>query len=1110
VIVSLEQLAFDSFTYGSQGKGRDLFNRGNVYAFKSVIDSFGEFQVRGTYLYSVRIGYFPESDSAAFQCTCPHFADGFFCKHIWASILESDQLNIFPGLKGRNAIEVKRGGGADDERKIINTAAGDIRPQLTHGHGGQVNMALTKLEQKNKKNFVPNWRLSLKKAEKRVASQQVGIHPDSNRPQTNAKVAHFVINLSASIETSRLSVHFFLQEHLKNGALGVIKQAELSHKLIPLFLDETDRSILWNLLGKSETKTQYYSHYERGVASASIPLEHAEEILEQISKTGRFHFLKNSDYYSYSDRNERPELGPYSYSSQTWALKLLIERAGKSFILTGRLTDGSQSRQIAEIIGRVGKFIFFNDLMVPSTVESSLAWLDLFKKNEKVGIPEREIDAFLEYFYSGASNVALELPEEIKFKEITSIGPTVRMTISTVDESQLLEALIDFNYSGQFIASDSPSPILVQVEQRQIIHRDLIAEAAVMAQFKSINPFIDVNGGAFPETEMLPLIEGALGLGWEVIAHKKNVRRPKDFQLNISSGIDWFDLNANFNFDGYTEFLPRLISAIKSGQRFIQLGDGTYGMLPVEWLKKFGPIASMGRATDSGIRLNKLQALFLNASLDDNEKFKADRKFKALKTIIDDFKDCAPISPGESFNGRLRQYQKEGLSWLSTIAKHEIGGILADDMGLGKTIQVLALLLQAKEKTSKKATRYPTLIVAPKSLIFNWQKEAEKFTPSLKVLNFTGPKRHENSAAFEGHDVILTTYQTLRIDIEELQKKKFDFFILDEAHFIKNPEAQASMACRLITATKKISLSGTPVENSLTDLFSILAVVTPGLFNDEQAQRWSRTNDPEEVQILSRALRPFILRRTKEQVLKDLPSRTEQVLYCELSPNERRRYSELKAYYWSQLSGKLKEKGLARSKIEILEALLRLRQAACHQGLLDDKLKGSSSAKFELLFDQLDTIIEDGHKVLIFSQFTSLLGLLSQQLQDKGIRFEYLDGKTTDRAERVEKFQSDPAIKVFLLSLKAGGVGLNLTAADYVFVLDPWWNPQAEAQAIDRTHRIGQTKKVFAYKIIAKDTVEEKILEMQNAKKELAKVIVSHEKGVLKNLKMEDLQALFA
>jgi SNF2 family DNA or RNA helicase len=403
-------------------------------------------------------------------------------------------------------------------------------------------------------------------------------------------------------------------------------------------------------------------------------------------------------------------------------------------------------------------------------------------------------------------------------------------------------------------------------------------------------------------------------------------------------------------------------------------------------------------------------------------------------------------------------------------------------------------------------------VLAPKSLIYNWQAESEKFTTHLKTLIYSGADRHAHTKNFEDYDLLITTYQTLRNDVAHFQNINFDFLILDEAHFVKNSQSQINIAAKTLKARKRFALTGTPVENSLMDLFSILSIVTPGLVSETLAQKWVKQSDQETLSKLAKALHPFILRRTKEQVLKDLPEKSEQVLYCELSEQERRKYDELKAYYWSHLSEKFEQKGLNRSKIEVLEALLRLRQAACHQGLLnqtDTPAANFTSSKFELLLEQLESIIHDGHKVLVFSQFTSLLALLKTELNKKHIPFEYLDGQTQDRAERVQNFQSNPNIPLFLLSLKAGGVGLNLTAADYVFILDPWWNPAAEAQAIDRTHRIGQTKKVFAYKIIAKDTVEEKILDLQKRKKEIAKAIISEDAGLLKSMELEDLRELF-
>ncbi|MFN8944727.1 MAG: DEAD/DEAH box helicase [Pseudobdellovibrionaceae bacterium] len=328
-----------------------------------------------------------------------------------------------------------------------------------------------------------------------------------------------------------------------------------------------------------------------------------------------------------------------------------------------------------------------------------------------------------------------------------------------------------------------------------------------------------------------------------------------------------------------------------------------------------------------------------------------------------------------------------------------------------------------------------------------------------------------------------------------------------ESQNIKNSDSQVSMACRLVKASHVFALTGTPVENSIQDFFSIMNVVLPGLFSAEKNMMKYASED---VQLLAKAFSPFILRRKKQEVLKDLPSKSEQILYCELSSEEKQKYEELKNYYWGQLKGVIDQQGLNRSKIQVLEALLRLRQASCHIGLLDQTKRDFVSAKFELLLEQIQEIISEGHKVLVFSQFTQLLELFKTQLNRLNLSYHYLDGQTKDRKEIVTDFQMHDDKKIFLLSLKAGGVGLNLTAAEYVFILDPWWNPAVEAQAIDRAHRIGQTKKVFAYKMIAKDTVEEKILKLQETKKDLLENLLSQKKSVLKNMTFEEISEIFS
>jgi SNF2 family DNA or RNA helicase len=383
------------------------------------------------------------------------------------------------------------------------------------------------------------------------------------------------------------------------------------------------------------------------------------------------------------------------------------------------------------------------------------------------------------------------------------------------------------------------------------------------------------------------------------------------------------------------------------------------------------------------------------------------------------------------------------------------------------------------------------------------------------VLDHTGQGRKKELAEhFEDYDVILTTYGTLRNDAVLFKDVRFDYVILDEAQAIKNAGTESAKAARLLQGDYKLALSGTPIENHLGELWSLCEFLNPGLLGAASvfslASTGGRNPDAETRQLLAQALRPFILRRTKAQVARDLPAKIEQTIYCELEPKQRKLYNELRDHYRRTLLGKITREGINKSKIIILEALLRLRQAACHPGLLDAAKSAETSAKLEVLLPRLTEAIAEGHKTLVFSQFTSLLAIVRAQLSKAGLAYEYLDGRTRNRQERVERFQNDPACKLFLISLKAGGLGLNLTAAENVFLLDPWWNPAVEAQAIDRTHRIGQTKQVFACRLIARDTVEEKVLELQHSKRDLAEAIITADNSLIRNLQREDLELLLS
>jgi SNF2 family DNA or RNA helicase len=544
----------------------------------------------------------------------------------------------------------------------------------------------------------------------------------------------------------------------------------------------------------------------------------------------------------------------------------------------------------------------------------------------------------------------------------------------------------------------------------------------------------------------------------------------------------------------------------------IKLADGSLAILPSAELAPFQQAARLGERHGDGLRVRRSQALLLDALLAarSNESTALDAEFQSLCTRLSPRGGVPPQPAPKSFRGTLRPYQEVGLGWLHFLRELRLGGCLADDMGLGKTVQVLALLAEVHAKPQPK----PTLLVAPRSLLDNWIREAQRFAPHLRVLDFHGSDRWARIAerGFADYDLIVTTYGTLRIDVARLEEsqQEFEYAILDEAQAIGNASSATSKAARLLRAEHRLALTGTPVMNHLGELWALFDFLSPGLLGRNAAfQKLVRGERDGEIDValLQKALAPFLLRRTKATVLDDLPPKQEQDIWCEMDGSQLETYSALRQRYQQALLGGDAGKLGAKEKFQVLEALLRLRQCACHEQLLDNAT-GDGSAKFDALLPMLQELVEGGHKALVFSQFTELLGLLRPRLEAAGLKHEYLDGSTRDRQQRVDRFQQDPDCPLFLVSLKAGGTGLNLTAADYVFLLDPWWNPAAEAQATDRAHRIGQTRKVTVYRLITKGTVEARVVELQARKRELADAVLGADESLLAKLTREDLAAL--
>lgn len=581
----------------------------------------------------------------------------------------------------------------------------------------------------------------------------------------------------------------------------------------------------------------------------------------------------------------------------------------------------------------------------------------------------------------------------------------------------------------------------------------------------------------------------------------------------LSSGEQWFDLQFDLSTSSGERFSAAEVQRmLHLGQNHVRLKSGKVAVFSTALLDDFQSVlrdCNPQQRQPGSYRIAKAHAGYLEAAAAGaGFTVNARADWRQWAQSQQGKVDIIPLPLGE-LDAVLRNYQKYGASWLSFLGNNGLGGILADDMGLGKTLQALAFL---------RTQPGPALVVCPSSLVFNWQREVEKFTPERKVLVIEGSQRARSFAEIPKADLVITSYPLLRRDAERYRQFEFSTVILDEAQHIKNPDTQNAQAAGMLRAARKFILTGTPVENSVRDVWSLMNFVMPGYLGerDDFRERYeipiARHGDKETLARLSKRLRPFLLRRRKQEVATDLPQKLENVAYCELTEAQKQVYSALLQGARTQIDEASSQKNQGRAQMLMLTALLRLRQAACDLRLLnkedaENAAVRADSGKVELFNELLQEAIDGGHRVLVFSQFVSMLSLLRKELERQGVNYCYLDGQTRDRLQEVDRFQNGDA-PVFLISLKAGGVGLNLTAADTVIHFDPWWNPAVEAQATDRAHRIGQKNVVTAYKLIARGTVEEKILNLQRKKREIIDATIENEEPLMEGLTMEDIRGL--
>jgi superfamily II DNA or RNA helicase len=1085
-MVSLLRHIRQEFNHLTRQRGDEIWREGGVRSLEGT-ENEASALVKGNQSY--RVTAERDEEDLLTSCECPYFTDHFSCKHLWAFLHAAEAKGLLGGLE-----------------------AASPRFMLPLNHGPQLGRLPENGAWRNPGQSAgpkkPDWRSLLERVQ---AGNARSFATQESWPEL--REVFFVISGRPVLDQG-VSVDMLYCDPLKKGGWGKIKSTRISREAVETIPDQALKELLLALAGVPDP-FDFSGHSLQTVYK--LRGKSTEFYLRRMCATGRCYFRAAPDtpqeQWSLLEWDDGPP----------WRLQLRMEHLidEKVWRLGGRFQRNDEEMDLAapSLLIQEGLLVLSQPSFGKGSIsafdhQGAFAWANTLRRDGPVIIPEKYAGEFAFEVIKKGSPAPLEWPAELAYESVAA-APVPWLSIETANGYRRPASMghLRFRYGDHVVESGQEDAAFADFEARRIVPRDLNAEAQAEALLRSLGlrptHWYSAHSGHWevPANGVQKVIPELVKRGWRVEAEGIRYRTSSGFEASLRSGIDWFELDAAVDYDGARVELPQLLKAISRGEKMVALGQGEYGVIPEDILERYRLLAGLGHAEDGAIRFNKNQAGLLDVLLAERPEVSVDQVFAEARMKLRSFGGIQTPEQPAGFAGTLRDYQREGLGWMSFLDEFALGGCLADDMGVGKTPQVLALLEQRREAGAK-----PSLIVVPRSLVYNWKQEAARFTPNLKILDHTMADRNKQAPDFSSYNAVLATYGTIRKDAADFRTIEFDYVILDEAQAIKNAASESAKAARLLNGRRRLALSGTPVENHLGELWSLFEFLNPGMLGSAAAFKVGalRNPDDETRQMLARSIRPFILRRTKEQVASELPPKQEQTIYCDLDPKQRELYNELRDFYRKKLLDQVTRDGIGKSKIQVLEALLRLRQAACHPALLGAKHKDAPSAKLDLLLERLAEVIDEGHKALVFSQFTSMLALVRPELDRQGVVYEYLDGQTRDRQARVERFQNSPDCPLFLISLKAGGVGLNLTAADYVFLLDPWWNPAVEAQAIDRTHRIGQQRSVFAYRLIARDTVEEKVLELQSKKRDLAATIINADNSLIRDLKVEDLEVLLS
>ena len=820
-------------------------------------------------------------------------------------------------------------------------------------------------------------------------------------------------------------------------------------------------------------------------------------------------------------------LEPLQLQEQPAQLLLAVKKNGQ-YQVTARMKAGASEFSISDQEYETPLFFVYNHQAWLWTDKEKIRMVERFRPTGKQSVSAAAWPNYLrDELVPLARQYAIQFDKGI-MQSVKDQSPELSLYLAERNEHLIFQPR--FSYLGYEVTpADRDELIVPQGEKVLVIHRRREIEQAFIDRLQGLHSgFVyqsDTHTLALKGTEILKnnwffLFVDAMKdfktpvYGFESLrSFRFNTAKPQT-RVFISSHTDWFDAKVDLVYGDQRVTVAEVKRALANNQTFVQLDDGTLGILPEEWLKKYSLLFRVGEGKTDALRLSRYHVSVLDELYAQRDESQQEIELEEKYERIREQHQIKSVDPSDTLQSTLRPYQVSGFQWLNYLREVGWGGILADDMGLGKTVQALSMLEFFKRTEGK----LRALVVCPTTLIYNWENEIKKFTPSLTYRIHHGANRTRTHEVLSEPDVIITTYGTLRSDIKVLSGLGLDYVLLDESQAIKNPASKVTRAAGLLQAKHRICMSGTPLQNNTFDVYAQMQFLNPGMlgtmefFKQEFAIPIDKLGEADRKEHLRKLLYPFILRRTKEQVAKDLPEKQEMILFCEMEEEQRSIYDAYRNDYRNQILGSIETQGIQKSQLTILQGLMKLRQICDSPAILNEK------DKFENHSIKLDELVREltegigSHKALVFSQFLGMLGLIRERLIELKIPFEYFDGSTTapERERAIQHFQNDDTVRVFLISLKAGGVGLNLTAADYVYIVDPWWNPAVEQQAIDRTHRIGQTKNIFAYRMICKDTIEDKILQLQEKKRALARDIVSDETGFVKSLSREDVEYLFS